>query len=148
MLKIRDNATEFTANTHEGHSLSLSSQRGRKVLLWFYPKADTPGGTREGRGFRDHYGDFQKAGIVILGVSFDDAAANAAFASKNRFPFRLLSDTDRKIGLASGACRDAGAAYPMRINYLIDEQRKIAAVYPKVNPADHAAEVLADAASE
>jgi peroxiredoxin Q/BCP len=82
----------------------------------------------------------------VLGISFDDVAANAAFARKNSFPFRLLCDTDRKIGLAYGACNNAGAGYPMRISYLIDEHGKIAAAYPKVNPADHASQVLSDAA--
>jgi thioredoxin-dependent peroxiredoxin len=74
-------------------------------------------------------------------------ASNAAFAAKNRLPFRLLCDIDRKIGLAYGACSDVRAGYPMRIRYLINEQGKIAAVYPKVNPADHASQVLADAGS-
>ena len=87
------------------------------------------------------------SGIVVLGVSFDDVVANAAFAMKNRFPFKLLCDTDRKIGLAYGACSDARAGYPMRISYLIDAEGKIAVVYPKVNPADHATQVLADAAT-
>jgi peroxiredoxin Q/BCP len=73
-------------------------------------------------------------------------ASNAAFASKNRFPFKLLCDTDRQIGLAYGACSDVKAGYPMRISYLIDEQGRIAIAYPKVNPADHASQVLADAA--
>jgi peroxiredoxin Q/BCP len=128
MLNVGESAPEFTATTHEGQPLSLSSLRGRKVFLWFYPKADTGGWTREGCGFRDQYSAFQNCGIVILGVSFDDVAANATFAGKNHFPFSLLCDTDRKIGLAYGACRDAGAGYPMRISYLIDEQGKIAAV--------------------
>jgi peroxiredoxin Q/BCP len=80
-------------------------------------------------------------------VSFDDVASNAAFANRNRFPFRLLCDIDRKISLAYGACSDTKAPYPMRISYLIDEQGKIAAVYPKVNAAEHASQVLADLAS-
>jgi peroxiredoxin Q/BCP len=83
---------------------------------------------------------------VVLGVSFDSVAANAAFATKNHFPFPLLCDTEREVGMAYGACSDARAPYPTRISYLIDEQGKIGAVYPKVSPADHAAQVLADAA--
>jgi peroxiredoxin Q/BCP len=78
-------------------------------------------------------------------VSFDDPAANAAFANKFNFPFKLLADADRKMAVAYGAA-DAGARYPNRISYLIDGEGKIAAAYPKVNPADHASEVLADAA--
>jgi thioredoxin-dependent peroxiredoxin len=84
---------------------------------------------------------------VILGVSFDGVASNSAFAAKNGFPFKLLYDTERKIGLAYGACSDVGSAYPARISYLIDERGKIAAAYPKVNPTDHASQVLADAGS-
>ena len=83
---------------------------------------------------------------MILGISFDDAAGNSAFAKKYNFPFQLLCDTDRAIGIAYGACADQKAPYPSRISYLIDEDGKIAAVYSKVRPADHAAQVLADLA--
>jgi thioredoxin-dependent peroxiredoxin len=81
-----------------------------------------------------------------LGVSFDGVDENAAFAKKFDFPYKLLCDTERKVGLAYGACTDAKADYAMRISYLIDEQGKIAAAYPKVVPKDHPAQVLADAA--
>jgi len=81
-----------------------------------------------------------------VGISFDDVAANAAFAKKFDFPFKLLCDTDRKIGLAYGACTDATAGYASRISYLIDEQGEIAVAYPKVAPKEHPAQVLADAA--
>lgn len=83
--------------------------------------------------------------MIILGISFDDVASNAAFAKKFDFPFRLLCDTDRKVGLAYGACTDPKAGYPSRISYLIDEHGKIKAAYSKVNPGDHASQVLADA---
>jgi thioredoxin-dependent peroxiredoxin len=145
MLKVGDTAPDFTLLTHEGQPLSLSSLRGHKVLLWFYPKADTPGWTTEGRGFRDQYADFEKHNIVILGVSFDTVQQNAAFAKKFDFPFKLLCDTDRKVGMAYGACSDPKAGYASRISYLIDEQGKITAAYPKVVPKDHPAQVLADA---
>jgi peroxiredoxin Q/BCP len=79
-------------------------------------------------------------------VSFDGVEANAAFAKKFDFPYKLLSDTERKMGLAYGACTDAKAGYASRISYLIDEQGKIAAAYPKVNPSEHPGQVLADAA--
>jgi thioredoxin-dependent peroxiredoxin len=82
----------------------------------------------------------------VLGISFDDVAANAAFAAKFNFPFPLLCDTERKVGLAYGACSDATAGYPNRISYLIDEQGKIKVAYPKVNPGEHPNQVLADAA--
>jgi len=99
MLAVGDTAPDFTVNTHEGKPLTLSSLRGHKVLLWFYPKADTPGCTIEGRGFCDQHSAFEKAGIVVLGVSFDGVDANAAFAKKFGFQYPLLCDTERKIGI-------------------------------------------------
>ncbi len=84
---------------------------------------------------------------MVLGVSFDSVADNAAFAKKFDFPFKLLCDTERKVGLAYGACTDAQAGYANRISYLIDAQGKIAAAYPKVNPREHPGQVLADAAA-
>ena len=84
---------------------------------------------------------------MILGASFDSVAGNAAFAKKFDYPFKLLCDVDRKLGLAYGACADPSAGYASRISYLIDEQGKIARVYAKVKPADHPAEVLADLAT-
>ena len=98
----------------------------------------------EGRGFRDNYSDFQKKSVVILGASFDSVAANAAFAKKFDYPFKLLCDIDRSLGMAYGACSDVKAGYASRISYLIDEQGNVAKVYAKVKPADHPAEVLAD----
>jgi len=84
--------------------------------------------------------------VKVLGVSFDAVEENAAFARKFDFPFTLLSDTDRSIGLAYGACDDPKAGYARRISYLIDEQGSIARVYPQVDPRIHPAEVLADIA--
>lgn len=82
---------------------------------------------------------------MVLGVSFDGVEANAAFAKKFDFPYKLLCDSDRKLGLAYGACADAKAGYANRISYLIDEQGKIKVAYPKVNPSEHPKQVLADA---
>ena len=83
---------------------------------------------------------------MVLGASFDSVDANAAFAKKFDYPFKLLCDTDRKLGMAYGACADAKAGYANRISYLIDEQGKVKAVYAKVNPGEHAKQVLADVA--
>lgn len=85
-----------------------------------------------------------KRNVEVLGASFDSVADNAAFAKKFGYPFRLLCDSDRKLGLAYGACSDAKARYASRISYLIDEDGKIAKAYPQVNPRDHPALVLAD----
>jgi peroxiredoxin Q/BCP len=144
LLKVGDQAPDFTLQTHEGKSLSLSSLRGKRVLLWFYPKADTPGCTIEGKGFCSQYQDFADRDIAVLGVSFDKVHDNASFAKKFGFQYPLLCDTERTLGLAYGACDNAKAGYANRISYLIDEQGKIAKVYPQVNPREHPGQVLAD----
>ncbi|HLH78156.1 MAG TPA: peroxiredoxin [Candidatus Binataceae bacterium] len=144
MLKVGDIAPDFTATTDEGKPLSLNSLRGSKVLLWFYPKADTPGCTAEGCSLRDNFDHYQSHGVQILGVSVDSVADNAAFVKKFSFPFRLLCDTDRSISVAYGACEGPNASRASRISYLIDEQGKIERAYPGVNPREHAAQVLSD----
>lgn len=93
---------------------------------------------------RDNFDHYQSHNVTILGVSVDAVADNAAFAKKFNFPFRLLCDTDRKIGMAYGACDSASAPRVNRISYLIDEQGKIERAYPQVNAREHAAQVLAD----
>jgi len=148
LLKVGEPAPDFNLQTHQGKCLSLSALRGKKVLIWFYPKADTPGCTIEGRGFRDQYQDFIDRDITVLGASFDSVEDNAAFAQKFGYQFPLLCDTERKLGLAYGACDNAKAGYAERISYLIDEQGKIAKVYQQVNPRDHPAQVLADLSSD
>src|SRR5579872_3024639 len=144
MLKAGDMAPDFAAQSHQGAKVALSSFRGKKVLLWFYPEADTPGCTLEGRGFRDHQEYYDDNGIQIVGVSFDDADRNAAFAQKYDFKFPLLSDVDRKIALAYGACSDPKTQHAERVSFLIDAEGKIARVYDHVDPRDHPARVLAE----
>lgn len=136
-------APDFSVKGHDGRTVTLSALRGRKVVLWFYPKADTPGCTVEGNGLCSRYPDFESRGVAILGVSFDDEAANRAFAEKFGFPFVLLCDTDRRIGMAYGACDKPGAGHARRISYVIDENGVVAHVLPKVDPATHTADVLA-----
>jgi thioredoxin-dependent peroxiredoxin len=144
MLKVGDPAPDFTLTTHQGNRLTLGELRGRKVLIWFYPEADTPGWTAEGRGFRGQQSDFAENNIVVLGASFNTVEENAAFAKKNDFNFPLLCDTDRTLGLAYGACDSAKARYAKRLSILVDEEGKVARVYESVNPRDHAAQVLVD----
>ncbi|HKD69083.1 MAG TPA: peroxiredoxin [Candidatus Binataceae bacterium] len=148
MLKAGEDAPDFTLMTHHGKPLSLSSLRGKKVLLWFYPQAGTPGCTAEGCSLRDNFNYYEENNIAVLGVSFDPIEDNAAFAAKHAFPFILLSDTAREVGLAYGACDSPKAAYAERISYVIDEQGKIMRLYPQVDTRVHAAEVLADLLSE
>ncbi len=143
MLEVGSTAPDFSVRAHDGTTVRLSELRGKKVVLWFYPKADTPGCTIEGKGLCAAHGDFESRGAVVLGVSFDDEAANRAFAEKFGFPYRLLCDTDRRLGMAYGACDDAGAKHARRISYLIDESGVIRHAQPKVDPATHTAEMLA-----
>jgi thioredoxin-dependent peroxiredoxin len=141
-LSVGDVAPDFLVKDHLGRDATVRQFRGRKVLLWFYPKADTPGCSVEGRGFRDVYEEFQKRGIEVLGCSFDTVEENAAFAKKFDFPFLLLCDVDREIGLAYGACDEPNAGYADRISYLIDEDGFIAQVYDHVEARNHPARVL------
>ncbi len=133
MLKVGDKAPGFTVQDHSGKTVKLDQFQGKKVVLWFYPKADTPGCTAEGCGFRDRQALFAEKNAVLLGVSFDNVAENAAFASKFGFEFPLLCDTNRSIGMSYGACDTDGESYAKRIAYVIDGKGEIANVYPKVD---------------
>src|SRR3954468_12058835 len=125
ILKEGEQAPDFTVKAHTGNTVKLSEQRGKKVLLWFYPMADTPGCTIEGQGLRDRAPQFDTKNVTIFGVSFDDVEANRKFAEKFSFPYLLLCDTDKQIGLAYGAADDASTQTAARIAYLIDETGKI-----------------------
>ena len=99
-------APNFSLDDASGQPVSLSDFKGKHVVVYFYPKDDTPGCTKEACGFRDHWKDLQKAGVVVLGVSADGAASHAKFAAKYRLPFPLLSDPDRAVMTAWGAYGD------------------------------------------
>lgn len=143
MLKKGDLAPDFQVKTHEGKEIKLSDFRGKKVILWFYPKADTPGCTAEACGFRDRQAAFKAKNSVLLGVSFDTVQENAAFARKFAVDYPLLCDTERKIGLIYGACQSEKDAYAQRIAYVIDSSGKIETVFEKVDARQFPEEVLA-----
>ena len=103
MLEPGSPAPPFTLTDGQGHSVSLADFAGRNVVLYFYPKDDTPGCTKEACGFRDAWRELQDLGVAVLGVSADDAASHAKFATKYRLPFPLLSDPDRRVMSAYGA---------------------------------------------
>jgi peroxiredoxin Q/BCP len=147
VIEVGQPAPDFTLAAHDGGSLSLKSLRGAKVLLWFFVEANTPGCALEGRGFRDHQSYFDENNIRVVGVSFDSPEDNAAFARKYEFGFPLLSDRDHAVAIVYGACAGAGARYPDRVSFLIDEQGAIERVYDQVDPRDHPARVLADVLS-
>jgi thioredoxin-dependent peroxiredoxin len=147
MISIGQAAPDFEVMDHTNKKVKLSDHRGKKVLLWFYPEADTPGCTKEGCGFRDLKGDLAKHDVDILGISFDPPAKNAAFAEKFGFNFPLLSDTDRAVGLSYGACAEPSAARPRRVSYLIGADGRVEKAYgfeAKMDAAAHPAEVLKD----
>jgi peroxiredoxin Q/BCP len=132
-----------------GREQSLAERRGSWVLVYFYPKDDTPGCTIEACSIRDEWEAFERAGIQVLGVSADPSSRHAQFASKHRLPFTLLADEEKSAIKAWGAWgkkKFMGREFDgiLRISYLIDPQGVVAKVYPRVKPAEHAAEVLAD----
>ena len=147
LLEPGAKAPDFKTTDQDGESVSLRDFAGKKVVLYFYPKDDTPGCTKEACAFRDGFSDFRKRKIEVLGVSADDEKSHKKFAEKFHLPFRLLADTDRKIVQAYGAWGDKSLYGRLfkgiyRVTYLIDEKGKIAAVWPKVKPNEHAAEIL------
>ena len=139
MLNEGTPAPDFTIKDHTGKEIRLSDYRGKKVLLWFYPKADTPGCTIEGTSLRDRHKEFEDRNVQILGISFDKVDDNCAFADKFSFPYPLLCDPEAKVGAMYGA-GDSGFA--SRISYLIDEKGIIQAALPNVDPKTHADEIL------
>ena len=148
MLKEGDAAPDFETRDAEGNAVKLSSLRGRKVVLYFYPKDDTPGCTKEACSFRDAHDVYGERGIKVLGVSTDDEASHQKFASKYSLPFTLLADTDHAISDAYGVYGEKsymGKTYMgvTRKTFLIDEEGKIKKVFDKVNVEQHADEVLA-----
>ena len=142
-LSVGDPAPEFSVLAHNGQEVKLSDYRGKSVLLWFYPKADTPGCTREGCGFRDRLPAFNQKDVQIFGVSFDTVEENRAFAEKFDYNFPLLCDTKREIGMAYGACDEPTASNAKRISYLIGPDGNIKHSFGKVDATNHPEEALA-----
>ena len=138
MLEIGTVAPDFSVYDHNGNKMSLKDFRGNKIVLWFFPKADTPGCTIEGQGFRDQFEKFQGNGIVILGVSLDTPKENKAFAEKFGFPYPLLCDVKREISMAYHAVHGPEDKYAARITYVIGEDGKIAEAIEKVDVKNHA----------
>ena len=138
MVKEGNVAPNFTANNANGEFIRLKDLRGRKVVLYFYPKDDTPGCTKEACSFRDAFADFRKRGIEVLGVSTDSEASHKKFAAKYKLPFTLLAHPDHAIADAYGVYGEKkfmGRTYMgvKRMTFLIDEKGK---------PEEHAREVL------
>ncbi len=135
-------APTFQSVDQDGHPISLADFKGKPVVLYFYPKDDTPGCTKEACSFRDGYAAIQATGAVILGVSADDAASHKAFAAKYHLPFRLVADADHRIIDAYGV-RMPVLGWAKRTTFLIDRSGVVRKVFEGVNPAGHDQEVLA-----
>jgi peroxiredoxin Q/BCP len=144
LLEAGDVFPAWSLRDQTGAVVTSQSLAGKSYLLWFYPKAQTPGCTAEGRGLRDRFEDFRSRGVEILGVSFDEPVANAAFVKAEGFPFRLLSDTDRTLARAVGAAASETQPVASRISYLVGADGKVRKVYDEVSPASHAGDVLMD----
>jgi peroxiredoxin Q/BCP len=144
LLKVGDPFPAWSLRDHTGAAVTSESLAGKPYLVWFYPKAQTPGCTAEGRGLRDHFTDFQARGVEIVGVSFDPPAANAEFVKAESFPFRLLSDTDHALARKVGAATSDTQPVATRISYLVGADGTVQQVYGEVTPATHAADVLND----
>lgn len=147
-LKEGDAAPAFTAQTNGGQTVSLADFKGRPVILYFYPKDDTPGCTKEACAFRDGFANFTAKGAVVLGVSADSVKSHDKFVKKFKLPFTLLADEDRRIVDAYGVWGEKtfmGRRYQgiHRVTFLIGGDGRIRKIWPKVKPEEHAAEVLA-----
>jgi peroxiredoxin Q/BCP len=147
MLKAGDTAPDFKALSDAGNTVSLKDLRGKKVILYFYPKDDTPGCTREACDFRDAIGRFAKKEAVVLGVSPDDVESHKKFKAKFDLPFPLLVDEDHKIAEAYGAWGEKsmyGRKFLgiIRSTFLIDEKGKIAEAFEKVKVDGHVDQLL------
>ncbi len=149
MTTIKEGAAapEFTLPDQDGKTHSLADYKGKWVLLYFYPKDDTPGCTKEACMIRDAFPDFGKLGIAVLGVSIDPPASHKKFAEKHALPFTLLADTEKKAVHAYGVWgkkKFMGREYEgtLRTSFLIDPEGKVAKVYEDVKPETHADEVL------
>ncbi len=146
-LKTGDKAPAFEALNQKGETIRLSDFKGRKVLLFFYPKASTPGCTAEACNLRDNYGELQGRGYEVIGVSADTEKKQLGFSEKYELPYNLLADTDRKVIEAYGVWgpkKFMGREYDgiHRTSFVIDENGVIEEVITKVNTKDHAAQVL------
>ena len=148
MIEEGKPAPDFELPTDSGETIKLSGLLGKQVVLYFYPKDDTPGCTTQACGIRDAYGEFERAGAVVLGVSPDDERSHGKFRDKYELPFTLLADTDHEVAERYGVWGEKkymGRTY-MGINrstFVIDGDGIITKVFPQVKPATHADDVLA-----
>ena len=147
MLKEGDRVEDFTLLNGAGEEISLHDFRDKKVVVYFYPKDDTPGCTTEACGFRDNYDDILAKGAVVLGISADSVQSHTKFGDKFELPFHLLSDPEKKVIQAFGAWGEKsmyGKTYEgiLRSTFIIDGDGSVVKVFPNVKPKEHAQEIL------
>jgi thioredoxin-dependent peroxiredoxin len=147
-INVNDKAPEFTLQDENGQEISLKGLRGKTVVLYFYPRADTPGCTIQACEFRDTYKQMQKTGAVLLGISPDTPKAQKKFQEKFSLPFPLLADADKKVAIAFDVLKEKNmygkkVMGVVRTTFIIGPDGKIQHIFPKVKPEGHAAEVLA-----
>jgi len=144
-ITVGEPAPELRLQDQSGEWHTLDQYRGSWVTLYFYPKDDTPGCTKEACAFRDNIFAFEEIGAVVLGVSLDDVESHAAFAEKYSLPFPLLSDADGEVAKTYGVLKTMGTfRFAQRQSFIIDPDGKIAKHYQKVNAEKHSGDVLAD----
>lgn len=148
MIREGEPAPDFTLESDAGEQISLSGLRGKPVVLYFYPKDDTPGCTAQACGIRDAYGEFEQAGAVVLGVSPDSVGRHVKFKQKYDLPFTLLADPEHELAERYGVWGEKkymGKSYMgvSRTTFVIDADGVIAKIFEKVKPATHADDVLA-----
>jgi thioredoxin-dependent peroxiredoxin len=146
-MKVNDKAPEFTLPDQNGEEISLKQYRGKYVVLYFYPRADTPGCTIEACEFRDSYKKMQKSGAILLGISPDTSKAQNKFAEKFDLPFTLLGDADKKVAIAYDNLKEKNMYGKKvmgvgRTTFIIGPDGKIIHIFEKVKPEGHAEEVL------
>ncbi|MEY3784205.1 MAG: hypothetical protein RLZZ230_527 [Candidatus Parcubacteria bacterium] len=149
MLTINTSAPDFELTDETGKNRRLSDYKGKWLIIYFYPKDDTPGCTKEACGIAEVYDEFASLGVTVLGISKDSLASHTKFKEKYHLPFTLLSDETATVIDAYGAWKEKsmyGKTFMgiNRITYIISPEGKVVKVYPKVSPADHALELLTD----
>jgi peroxiredoxin Q/BCP len=147
-LSVGDTAPNFTVKDTIGKTVTLSEYAGKPVVLYFYPKDDTPGCTKEACSFRDNYEQFLSKGITVFGVSLDDELSHQQFTEKFNLPLPLLADVDGAIAKAYDVIMERnGTLYAQRVTYVIGADGKIAQVYTSIQTETHASDILAEIAA-
>ena len=146
-LAVGDKAPAFSLKNSEGKTVKLADFKGKKVVVYFYPKDNTPGCTKEACGFRDDFAQFKKKGIEVIGISPDDEKSHQKFATKFELPFTLLADPDHEVADKYGVWAEKnmyGRKYwgIKRTTFIIDEEGKIQEIYEKVNTNTHSQDIL------